>query len=109
MIDYGAANGILGSIFYTLMLIPQIGKTWRLGQSEQLSYMMLLCGVIASATSAIYAFTIDSDIFVVSNTLYFISCTLLASMKFFMERKKKAKKIEEEKKEGKGENGGGNI
>ena len=74
--------GYLGSFLISIILIPQVIKTFTTKETKGLSYIFLLIGFFASVLMVVYGFFINALPIVIANIIYMICNISLLIMKY---------------------------
>ena len=69
--------GYVGGFFLTLVLIPQLHKTYKLKKADEISSMFILMSVITSILFLTYAILIKSNPIIVANIIVLLQNLLL--------------------------------
>ena len=84
--------GYLGGIFTMISFIPQIIKSYKTRNVEDVSLTMLITTIIAMAFWIAYGFLINAGPVIIMNTIFVVSVLYELDLKFKYAKKKKVRK-----------------
>ena len=76
MMSFTDLTGYLGGLFLMISLIPQVYRTWRLKESDQISIVLLLLTLISAVFYEIYAVLLALTPVIIMNGVFFVLVTI---------------------------------
>jgi MtN3 and saliva related transmembrane protein len=73
--------GYAGGFFLTLVLVPQLYKTYKLKKADEISGIFIFMSIITSILFLTYAILIESNPIIVSNIIVLIQNLLMLGLK----------------------------
>ena len=64
--------GYLGGIFLMISFLPQVIKTWKTKEADQISMLLIVLTLISALFYNIYAFMLDLTPVIIMNSIFFI-------------------------------------